>query len=92
MMFQTIFKVGFSYTISSQEVKRMNEVLKNRLKENKGKVIQVFLKEPLGFRFLGKLTNFDDNFVEILDYKTNAYKLISIDNIKDLDVVSEVGE
>ena len=47
-------------------------------------IVKIFLHN--GFRFEGKVTNCDDKFVEILDYKTNSYKLIEIIDIKDAGV------
>ena len=61
----------------------MNEVIKKRLSESKGKDIKLFLNN--GFKYEGKLTNSDDVWVEILDYKTNSYiikRLLDISNVE----------
>lgn len=62
----------------------MSEVIKNRLKESVGKDIEVFLHNS--FRYFGKLTNFDETYIEILDYKSNSYKILKIEDIKDAEV------
>jgi len=62
---------------------KMNEVIKKRLSESKGKDIKLFLNN--GFKYEGKLTNSDDVWVEILDYKTNSYiikRLLDISNVE----------
>jgi len=66
----------------------MSEIIIKRLKSSIGKVAKVFLHN--GFRYEGKITNCDETYVEILDFKTNSYKLIEIIDIKDADV--EKGE
>ena len=65
----------------------MSEVIIERLKSSIGKVTTIFLHN--GFRYKGRITNCDDKYVEVLDFKTNSYKLIEIVDIKDADV--EVG-
>ncbi len=62
----------------------MSELIKKRVKESLSKTILVFLNN--NFRFEGKLTNYDDDFLEILDYKTNSYKIIKFADIKELEV------
>ena len=62
----------------------MSEIMKNRLKKSKGKEIKIFLMN--NFRYFGLLKDFDEKYVEILDYKSNSYKIIEIENIKDLEV------
>lgn len=62
----------------------MSEILKERLKNSIGKEVKIYLEN--GFRYAGKLTNCDDKFVEILDYVSNSYKIISLDEIKDMEV------
>jgi len=62
---------------------KMNEVIKKRLSESLGKDIKLFLNN--GFKYEGKLTNSDDVWVEILDYKTNSYiikRLLDISNVE----------
>ncbi len=62
----------------------MSDIIKERLKKSVGKKVLVFLNN--GFRYEGKLTNFDDRYFEILDIKSNAYKLIQYSEIKDIEV------
>ncbi len=62
----------------------MSEIINKRLSESKGKVIKVFVSN--GFKFEGKLTGFDDVYLEIYDFKIKGYKLIQICKITDLEV------
>ena len=62
----------------------MSEILKARLKKSIGSEVKIFLHN--GFRYVGKITNCDDQFVEILDYKTNSYKIIELNEINDVEV------
>jgi len=62
----------------------MNEIIKKRISESKGKEIKIFLNN--GFRFAGKVTNCDDKYIEILDYVSSAYKIIDIDQINNIEV------
>ncbi len=65
----------------------MSEIIIERLKNSIGKVAKVFLHN--GFRYEGTITNCDDTYLEILDFKTNSYKLIEIINIEDADIKVE---
>ncbi len=56
-----------------------------RLGESKDKIIKVVLKSN-GWRYRGRLVNFDEKYVEILDFVSNNFKIILIDDIKDLGV------
>lgn len=62
----------------------MSELIKERVKNSVGKVAKIFLHN--GFRYEGKITNFDEQYVEILDFKTNSYKIIQFIDIKDMEV------
>ena len=62
----------------------MSEIINERLKKSKGKDILIFLNN--GFRYFGKLKNFDEKYVELFDYKSNSYKIIELDDIKELEV------
>lgn len=62
-----------------------DDIMKERLRSSDGKVIKVLL-ESNGWKFKGKLTNYDDNYIEILDFVMNGYKLILISDIKTLEV------
>ncbi len=62
----------------------MSEIIKERLRESLGKVILVFTLN--NFRFEGKLTNIDETYLEMLDFKTNSYKIIELNQIKDMEV------
>lgn len=62
----------------------MSELLKSRLKESEGKVILIFLHN--NFRFTGKCLGSDEKYMELLDFKSNAIKVIEISQIKELEV------
>ena len=62
----------------------MNELIKERLKESVSKEVKIFLEN--GFRYVGKITNTDDEYVEIIDYKTNSYQLIKFKDINNAEV------
>ena len=62
----------------------MSEIVKERLKKSIGKEVKIFLHN--NFRYKGKITNCDEKYVEVLDYKTSSYKLIEIEDIKDAEV------
>jgi len=65
----------------------MEDILKERLKNSIGKEVLIFLHN--NFRYFGKITNCDDKYVEILDYKTSSYKLIEHIDIKTAEVKNE---
>jgi sRNA-binding regulator protein Hfq len=60
----------------------MNELIKERIKESKGKVVLIFLVN--NFRYEGKILNSDDKYIEILDKK--GYQIILISEIKQIEV------
>ncbi len=62
----------------------MSDVIKKRLSESEGKDIKLFMYN--GFKYEGKLTNSDDVWVEILDYKTNSYVLKKIIDVRNVEV------
>ena len=62
----------------------MSELLKERMRNSIGKVVTIYLIN--GWRYEGKLTNSDDTYIEILDFKTNSYRIIQFVNIKDCEV------
>jgi len=62
----------------------MSEIIKKRVSESEGKHIKIFLHN--GFRFAGKITNSDDRYVEILDTRSGAFKIIEFLDIKDCEV------
>ena len=62
----------------------MSEIIINRLKESEGKTIKIFLNN--GFHYTGKCLGSDETYVEILDYKIDSIKVLSISDIKDLEV------
>ena len=68
----------------------MSEVIRGRVKKSKGKRAKIFLKD--GFKFEGIITNIDDTWLELLDQKISAYKIIRIEDISDLDVYGEEGK
>jgi len=63
---------------------KMSDIINRRASESLGKEVTVFLQN--GFRFKGKLTNADESYLEILDYISNGYKIIKIDEIKEMEV------
>lgn len=65
----------------------MSEIITERLKKSIGSEVKIFLHN--GFRFVGKIINCDDKYVEILDYKINSYKIIDISEINDMEISLE---
>ena len=63
----------------------MSEIIKKRISESEGKHIKIFLKEN-NFKFEGKITGFDDDCFEILDYRSSSYKIFKYENINELEV------
>ena len=62
----------------------MSELLNERVKNSVGKTVLIFLHN--NFRYEGKVTGCDDVFLEILDFKTNSYKIIALGEIKEVEV------
>lgn len=62
----------------------MSEIIQKRLKESRGKTITIFLHN--NFRFTGKFLGSDEKYIEMLDYRTDAIKVIEISEIKELEV------
>ena len=62
----------------------MSELIKKRISESIGKVVLVFLKN--NFRFEGKITGADKLYFEILDFRTNSYKIFAFGEIKEIEV------
>ena len=62
----------------------MSEIIKRRVSESIGKEIKIFLHN--GYRYAGKVTGCDEKYIEILDYRSNAYKIIEIIDVQDLEV------
>lgn len=62
-------------------------VITERIKQSIGKEVIIFLNN--GFKYSGKVTNFDENKVEILRtyLEPSRYKIIDISDIKDMDVL-----
>jgi len=63
----------------------MSDIIKKRVSESLGKEIKIFLNN--GWRYAGKITNTDEQYIEIIDYKTSSYKIIKFEDIKDCEVV-----
>ena len=63
----------------------MSQIIKESLDKNKGKLVTIFLVN--GYRFYGKILNYDEVYVEILDYHTkpNKIKIIRVDTISQID-------
>ena len=62
----------------------MSEIIKKRVSESIGNEIKIFLHN--GYRYEGKITNCDDKYIEILDYKSKSYKIIEILDVKDMEI------
>lgn len=62
----------------------MSEIIKKRVSESIGKEIKIFLHN--GYRYAGKIINSDEKYVEILDYKSNSFKIVEIIDISDMEV------
>jgi len=63
----------------------MNELIKNELEKNLGRIVLVFLKGS-GFRFEGKILNVDEEFLKIYDIKSESERFIALDSIGNLEV------
>jgi len=63
---------------------KMSEIIKKRVSESIGKKIKIFLHN--GWRYEGKITNSDEQYVEIIDFRSGAYKIIELIDIKDIEV------
>ncbi len=63
----------------------MSEIIIKRVKQSIGKYATIFLKN--GFRYSGKITNCDKDYLEILEEK--GYKIIQLKDISDLNVPIE---
>jgi len=62
----------------------MSEIIKERAKSSIGKEVIIFTHND--FRYAGKLTNCDETYVEILDKVSGKYKIILINEIKDMEI------
>lgn len=62
----------------------MSEIIKKRVSESIGKEAKIFLHN--GFRYAGKITNSDEKYIEIIDFRSGAYKIIEFSDIKDIEV------
>lgn len=62
----------------------MSDILIKRLKESEGKEIKLFMHN--GFKYEGKLTNSDEMYVEILDYKSGSYIVKEIKDVRNIEV------
>jgi len=61
--------------------------MKKRVKESVGKDVKLVLQN--NYIYAGKITNCDDKYLELLDYKSNSYHIIDWNNIKDCEVKEE---
>lgn len=68
----------------------MSELIKKRVSESLGKNIKIFLLN--GWRYAGKILNCDEKYIEILDSKTNSFKIIDFGDIKDCEVMDVNAE
>jgi small nuclear ribonucleoprotein (snRNP)-like protein len=67
----------------------MSELIKDRIKKSIGKEVELWLYN--GFRFLGKIVNCDNSSFEILDYKTNSYKIFKIRDLNEISIKNEIN-
>lgn len=65
----------------------MSNVIKKRVSESEGKRIKIFLNHK-HFKFEGKVTNFDENYFEILDDYSGSYKTFRYEDIKECEVAA----
>ncbi len=63
----------------------VSQLVKKRLLESIGKIVTIFLKEN-NFCYEGKVTGCDDFYVEIINSRTGRFKIIELEQIKDLEV------
>lgn len=57
--------------------------MNDRFSKFKGKRVLIFTKN--GFRIAGKMTECDDKFVEVFDEIKGKFKIVSIDNISEVE-------
>lgn len=62
-----------------------DDIMKKRLRGSVNKTIKIILKSN-GWKYEGKLTNFDEKYLELLDFKSNCYKIVSISDVDNLEV------
>lgn len=58
--------------------------MKKRISESIGKDVKLVLQN--NFIYAGKITNADDKYFEILDYKSDSYHVFEFSNVKDFEV------
>lgn len=63
----------------------MEDIMKKRLIESVGKTIKIVLKSN-GWKYEGKLVNFDDKYIELLDFVSSSYKVIDVVDVLNLEV------
>lgn len=61
----------------------MSELLNERLRNSVDKIAKIFLIN--GFKFEGKITGCDDEYLEILEPK-RGIKLLKLNEIKDVSI------
>lgn len=64
---------------------KMEDIMMKKLGESKDKIIKIILKSS-SWKYRGRLINSDEKYIEILDFVSNNFKIIIIDDIKDLEV------
>ena len=68
----------------------MSQLIIDRLKENISEEAHIYLLN--GFHFFGKISNCDEKYLELFDYKTSDIKLLLIEEIRQVDIKEGVGE
>ena len=59
--------------------------MKKRLEDSIGKIAKIILKSN-HWKYEGKITNFDNKYLEILDFVSNSYKVVDVEDILTLEV------
>jgi hypothetical protein len=62
-----------------------NKILIERLKKSIGKIAEIFLKDN-NYRYFGIIEGVDDKYLELFDFKINGYKIIILEQIKEVEV------
>lgn len=61
------------------------DLMMKRMKDSVGKTIKIILKSN-HWKYEGKLTNYDEKYIEVFDFKSSAYKIVGIDDVETLEV------
>ncbi len=67
----------------------MSEIIKERVKKSIGCEAKIFLNN--GFKYEGKISNADDDYLELIDFKIDGFKLIKWKDISDVTILNKEG-